>query len=376
MENAYTQPDVVAGMGRLLDDYLQVDAEKDFVVVAYTPDSRDAAALCIAGLKARNVQNSAVGMRPLIDYEFAARLQNHVDAAAGRTRLHVLTLERDTMSHFGPLEAVLKSRPSESCMITRIISASPEFFSMGLHRTPQHLSARNATLLHLLRQSDSMRITTPAGTDLEVTLDEKRFDWISNRGIWRKGAFTILPPGEIATFPAEINGVLVADGAINCNIITRLDVRLGQTPATITIDESRAVDFKCDNRELLELLSLCFARKNGPRVGELGFGTNDGISQFIPANSHLNERYPGVHIGFGQHNQPLGAAGYDEDVHLDMITNDAVVQPAGLAHIQMSDLPHLNVKHPDDVRDEDITGDCCGFGYGQLGVQRELRMIE
>jgi hypothetical protein len=58
---------------------------------------------------------------------------------------------------------------------------------------------------------------------------------------------------------------------------------------------------------------------------------------------------------------------YVADVHLDMITDGALVRvdddpdPIDLRAVVASSEPH-----PDDAIDEDITGDCCGLGYGQL----------
>jgi hypothetical protein len=53
--------------------------------------------------------------------------------------------------------------------------------------------------------------------------------------------------------------------------------------------------------------------------------------------------------------------------HLDLITDGALmwidddVDPIDLSHVEPIDVPH-----PVDALDEDITGDCCGMGYRQL----------
>ncbi|MEV5595300.1 hypothetical protein [Streptomyces sp. NPDC052496] len=355
------------GVDALLDRYVGI-SDRDHCVVTFSPDSREAAAWLVAGLKQRKLSTQIVGMRPLVDYEFAGRLNSAMpDAGSFTGRLVIFTLERDTMSHFSPLLEVLQRFGGDRCMVVRIISASREFFEKALNLGPDELSARNAALLTRLTEARSVRVRSRGGTDLRIHLDNDRFDWISNRGVWRPGGFTILPAGEIATYPARIDGRLVADGALNCNVITRIDTRLTAHPLTVDIEDGRATGFSGADDDVRELVELCFKQPHGTRVGELGFGTNSGIDQFIPANSHINERRVGVHIGFGQHNQDRAVVGYEEKVHLDLITDGAELfldeesEPIDLGNLQLT-----GDEHPPLVRDEDITGDCCGYGYGQL----------
>jgi leucyl aminopeptidase (aminopeptidase T) len=161
--------------------------------------------------------------------------------------------------------------------------------------------------------------------------------------------------------------VLVADGAFNANIITRLNARLADNPVRVEIKDGAAVDLTCADRALEEMFTLCLDSPHGRNVGEFGLGTNDGIDEFIPVNSHINERRCGVHLGFGQHNQSLTRVPYVADVHLDLITAGARIylddetEPIDLSQVTPSTVPH-----PVDALDEDITGDCCGMGYGQL----------
>ncbi|MGW7047989.1 hypothetical protein ACWGDT_35980 [Streptomyces avermitilis] len=359
--------DLRDGVDALLDRYAGL-SDRDHCVVVFAPDSREAAAWLVAGLKQRKLSTQVIGMRPLVDYGFAARLKSAVpDPESFTGRLVIFTLERDTMSHFSPLLNVMQQFGSDRCMVVRIISASREFFEQALNLGPDELSARNAALLTRLTKARSIRVRSRGGTDLRIRLDPGRYDWISNRGVWRPGGFTILPAGEIATYPARIDGRLVADGALNCNVITRIDTRLAAHPLTVDITDGRATGFTGGDDDVRELVELCFKQPHGTRVGELGFGTNSGIDRFIPANSHINERRVGVHIGFGQHNQDRAVVGYEEKVHLDLITDGAELyiddesEPVDLENLQPT-----GDEHPELVRDEDITGDCCGFGYGEL----------
>ncbi len=355
------------GVKVLLNDYVGIE-ESDRFVIAYTPDSREPAAWIALALRERGFQPAIVAMRPLTDETFHERFgQALPDQADLAGRLVVITLERDTMSHFNVFENVMRTYGMDRCMILRIISAGTDFFTRSLNLTPQDLSGLNATLLERFKPAKRLRVTTPGGTDLRIEIDSERYQWVSNRGVWRPGGFTILPAGEIATYPARVDGVLVADGAFNANIITPLNAALKANPVRVEIEDGKAVSLTCAHPEIEQLFQLCLESPFGRNVGELGFGTNSGIDEFIPVNSHINERRCGVHLGFGQHNQSLSRVPYVAEVHLDLITDGALVwvdddpEPIDLSNVVVS-----GAEHPTDALDEDITGDCCGLGYGQL----------
>ena len=164
---------------------------------------------------------------------------------------------------------------------------------------------------------------------------------------------------------------MVADFAINVNTYIPSDVRLDKTPVTVEIRNGRLTSFRCDNEEISKFLEKSFKRQNAINVGELGFGTNRAIGA-VPQNSHLNERVPGIHIGFGQHNQSDNAAGYFCDIHIDLCAKGGLVwfdegkDPLDLEHVPPSRNPHPILVRNDDIRSEDVFSDdmeedCCGL---------------
>lgn len=332
------------------------------------------AAHLVNELRAAQVDVRFLRMEPLIDETFEDRLRACLPPAdSASQRLVLVTLEANSMSHFTVLVDVLGAYEPASVLPIRIISVTEEMMRSAFRATPDDLSARNARLLKLLDRTMSFRVTTAGGTDLSISLDAERFDWISNRGTWRPGSFVILPAGEVATHPASISGTLVADGAINCNLDRTDDLRLGRHPITVEISDGTATWFTCDSERINELVGFQFSRPFGTRVGELGFGTNNGFADFVPGNSHLNERFPGVHIGFGSHNQPQHAAGYHTPFHMDMICNGATIHVSDTLSVELSDLEPDGTPHPDLIRDEDIVGDCCSIGYREARVVRPGR---
>jgi leucyl aminopeptidase (aminopeptidase T) len=257
-------------------------------------------------------------------------------------------------------------------MVFRAISASPSLFSDTLQTNPEQLSARNTAVLERCMSARRLRITTRSGSDLTVGIDSKRHRWISNRGVWRAGSFVILPAGEVATFPDSIEGVLVADFAFNVNAITEIDSQLSQHPVTVRIRDGRAEKYECSSDVIMRFLDECFGTHCAHNVGELGFGTNPGVAQSIFLNSHINERRPGVHLGFGQHNQDTDVGYYKCQVHLDLIARGGLVfvdddiQPLDLENITPSSQPHPTASRDQDVfspsKFDDLEiDDCCGI---------------
>jgi|Deesub1362A_J573_1020465.scaffolds.fasta_scaffold00052_13 leucyl aminopeptidase (aminopeptidase T) len=64
-----------------------------------------------------------------------------------------------------------------------------------------------------LKGAESIHITTPLGTDVELDVKGRR--WHADRGICReKGCITNLPAGEVYVSPKNAEGVVVVDGSM------------------------------------------------------------------------------------------------------------------------------------------------------------------
>lgn len=363
---------VWAGVQSLLDDYAAV-GQDDKVVILYSSDSAEPAAWVHAALEYRKVDVRRVWLRPLTDPDFGARLGAAMpspDEYGGR--IIVLSFERDTLSHNEVLQSHLKPFPRSRRVVYRAINASAELFSKTLRVSPKTLTALNTALLERCLVAKRLRIKSQGGTDLTITLDNDRFRWVSNRGTGRLGGTVVLPAGEIATFPATVEGILVADFAFNVNTLTDRDARLHASPVSIWIENRRAVRWSCDDPFIRKFVNDCFSKDCVRNVGELGLGTNIGVDIGIPLNSHINERRPGVHLGFGQHNQDPGVVGYDCLLHLDLISRGGMMWvdddpvPVDLERVVPSANPHPasprdeDAFSPESIEEEMSLDDCCG----------------
>src|SRR5216683_1699236 len=127
-----------------------------------------------------------------------------------------------------------------------------------------------------------------------------------------------LPGGECFTAPAEVNGVFVVDGVVGDYLCARYGI-LRDTPLTINIESNRITRVSSSNKDLeRDFWAYTHTDANSDRVGEFAIGTNIGVEHVI-GNILQDEKFPGVHIAFGD---PYGAhtgAPWKSSTHIDVV---------------------------------------------------------
>jgi len=172
-------------------------------------------------------------------------------------------------------------------------------------------------VLDRVRVARQIRAKTPAGTDLVADLNPK-YRWIKTSGIISPEKWGNLPGGEIFTTPGEVNGTFVIDGVVGDYLCAKFG-DLKETPLTIRLKQNRVTEAHSTNRDLEgDFWKYTHTDENSDRVGEFAIGTNielrDVIGQILQ-----DEKYPGVHIAFGN---PYGAhtgAEWFSSTHIDVV---------------------------------------------------------
>jgi aminopeptidase len=172
-------------------------------------------------------------------------------------------------------------------------------------------------IVDLVRKAKQIRAKTPAGTDLRADLNPE-YRWLKTSGIISPEKWGNLPGGEIFTTPGEVNGTFVIDGVVGDWLCVKFgDLR--ENPLTIQVKNNRLAEAHSSNRELEDdFWRYTHTDENSDRVGEFAIGTNielkDVIGQILQ-----DEKYPGVHIAFGN---PYGAhtgAEWYSSTHIDVV---------------------------------------------------------
>ena len=169
----------------------------------------------------------------------------------------------------------------------------------------------------MVRRASLIRAKTAAGTDLTAELNPS-YRWIKTSGIISPEKWGNLPGGEVFTTPGEVNGTFVIDGVVGDWLCAKFG-DLAPKPLTIRIKNNRLTEAHSANHDLEDdFWRYTHTDENSDRVGEFAIGTNielkDVIGQILQ-----DEKYPGVHIAFGN---PYGAhtgAQWYSSTHIDVV---------------------------------------------------------
>src|SRR6202045_489524 len=172
-------------------------------------------------------------------------------------------------------------------------------------------------VVETVRRAKQVRAKTPAGTDLTADLSPD-YRWLKTSGIISPDKWGNLPGGEVFTTPGEVNGTFVIDGVVGDWLCAKFG-NLRENPLTIHVKGNRLTDAHSTNHELQEdFWRYTHTDENSDRVGEFAIGTNLGVERVI-GNILQDEKFPGIHIAFGN---PYGAhtgAPWKSSTHIDVV---------------------------------------------------------
>jgi len=172
-------------------------------------------------------------------------------------------------------------------------------------------------VVDMVRKASQIRAKTAAGTDLIADLNPS-YQWLKTSGIISRDKWGNLPGGEVFTTPGEVNGTFVIDGVVGDYLCAKFG-DLKANPLTIRMEQNRLVSAESANRELRDdFWAYTHTDENSDRVGEFAIGTNIELKDVI-GEILQDEKYPGVHIAFGNpYGEHTGAKWYSS-THIDVV---------------------------------------------------------
>lgn len=218
----------------------------------------------------------------------------------------------------------LKSRMQMTDIVNRrkmrhahMVNINRQIMVEGMRADFLKVDRISAKVIDLVTRAKTIRARTAAGTDLTATLNPN-YRWLKTSGIISQDKWGNLPGGECFTTPGEVNGTFVIDGVVGDYLCAKFG-DLKASPLTIEVKGNRLTEAHSDNRELEEdFWRYTHTDENSDRVGEFAIGTNielkDVIGQILQ-----DEKFPGVHIAFGN---PYGAhtgADWYSSTHIDVV---------------------------------------------------------
>jgi len=218
----------------------------------------------------------------------------------------------------------LRSRMAMTDIVNRrhmrhahMVNITPQIMTEGMRADYRTVDRISQTVIDRVRTARVIRATTPAGTDITATFNPN-YKWVKTSGLITREKWGNLPGGEVFTAPGEVNGTFVIDGVVGDWLCDRYGL-LEATPLTLIIAGNRLVDAHSSNQALRDdFWAYTHTDENSDRVGEFAIGTNVELHQVI---GHIlqDEKFPGVHIAFGN---PYGAhtgADWYSSTHIDVV---------------------------------------------------------
>src|SRR5579859_2782464 len=198
-----------------------------------------------------------------------------------------------------------------------MVNINRQIMLEGMRADFERVDRLSQKVVEMVRKASRIRATTAAGTDLTADLNPN-YKWLKTSGIISPEKWGNLPGGEIFTTPGEVNGTFVIDGVVGDYLCAKFG-DLQKNPLTIRMKDNRLIEAHSTNRELeTDFWNYTHTDANSDRVGEFAIGTNIGLKNLI-GEILQDEKYPGVHIAFGN---PYGAhtgAEWDSTTHIDVV---------------------------------------------------------
>jgi leucyl aminopeptidase (aminopeptidase T) len=198
-----------------------------------------------------------------------------------------------------------------------MVNITPQIMCEGMRADYDRVDRLSQKVIEKARKARFIRSTTAAGTEIRAEMNPE-YKWLKTSGIISRDKWGNLPGGEIFTTPGEVNGVFVVDGVVGDYLCAQYGL-LESTPLTIEIRENRIAGCSSDNKKLRdEFEAYTHTDENSDRVGEFAIGTNIGVERVI-GNILQDEKFPGIHIAFGNpYGEHTGAA-WRSSTHIDVV---------------------------------------------------------
>ncbi len=175
----------------------------------------------------------------------------------------------------------------------------------------------------IVRDASQIEVATRLGTELSATFSPQR-RWIPCDGrYWEQGQWGNLPEGEVFTAPQALDGMLVGE-----ELGDHFAARYGllEEPVRLRIRHGRVAGVEVPGRPGIraEVEEYLAQSPCSDRAGEFAIGTNVGLTRIV-GNFLQDEKFPGVHVAFGDPYGHETGADWQCPSHVDVLASRAHV---------------------------------------------------
>jgi len=310
----------MAGAKNAVDVCLGVQRGENVLVIA-DEVSRSVAASLESALEERGAYFTGLlledfGPRPMIGAPEA------VLDALEKTDVGVLCMTPQP-GELGARMEIVRVVERRQIRYAHMIGVTPEIMQQGMRADYRKVDELSDRLRERMLRAKTLTVKTEAGTSFKAHFSPE-LDWVKTSGLISPRYWSNLPAGEVFTTPATVDGTFVCDATAGDYFNGKYG-DLQATPMVMEIAGGRLKHVECPRKDLEEEFWIyCHTDENSDRVGELAFGTNLGLSRMIGILLQ-DEKFPGVHIAFGD---PYGSqthADWKSRTHVDVLTRNCDV---------------------------------------------------
>ena len=315
MNLALPQSELMPGATNAVETCLAVLPEEHVALIS-DEASKEVAASLASALTARRAHFTSMRLE-----EFGSRPMAHAPKPVldqlETADVGVLCM-RPLQGELGVRMEIVKVVERRQIRYAHMVGVTPEIMQQGMRADYKMVDRLSERLRERMLCADTLTVKTAAGTDFKAHFD-RGLDWVKTSGLISPRYWSNLPAGEVFTTPATLDGAFVCDATAGDHFNGKYG-DLQATPLTLEIKGARLVAVTCARKDLeQEFWEYCHTDENSDRVGELAFGTNLGLSEMIGILLQ-DEKFPGVHIAFGDPYGNQTHADWKSKTHVDVLT--------------------------------------------------------
>src|ERR1700758_4637310 len=310
-----SQPELMAGAKNAVETCLAVQPSDHVALIA------DAESGAVAASLAAALQSVQATTTELLLEDFGPRPLRVAPASvldALETADVGILCMNPRPGELGARMAIVQVVERRRIRYAHMVGVTPQIMQQGMRADYKLVDQLSDKLRERMLRAKTLTVKTEAGTSFAAHFDHK-LDWVKTSGLISPRYWSNLPAGEVFTTPATVDGTFVCDATAGDYFNGKYG-DLQSTPMKLTIEGGRLVRVECARKDLeKEFWEYCHTDENSDRVGELAFGTNLGLSEMIGILLQ-DEKFPGVHIAFGD---PYGSqthANWKSKTHVDVLT--------------------------------------------------------
>lgn len=316
--------DLQANAEMIVQRFVKVDALERVSVFFDNRRASEAAALAAAaeaiGAEVARIDITQTVENLLRSGEFWLPLPEHIVALANATTVNIFVVD-ETFAFRLDHKVATTFETSEDCSIFKVDAGMP-MWRMTAEDVPM-VDSNCDRIIAALEGAKDVRITTPGGTDLRLSLAGREclpIFPIPERG--KPYGLSVPLWGELnwAPIEAETEGTIVVDGLTEAGP----EMHTVSEPVTMEVRGGRVVKVS-GGMDAAEFESVFAIDEGAPTVAELGVGANPFALQ-----GHESEkaRLGTVHFGFGS-NAVYPGGQSRSIVHVDGVVRDVSITAEG-----------------------------------------------